>query len=250
MEPSDAETVFVAGASGATGRAVLRLLGPRVPTVRALTRSPGKRPSLRRAGADEVVVDDLLDPSDLAGALDGVDAVVSTVGSGLADIRRSGPYVDGAGTEALVDAAVTAGVEAFVMESALGVGDEPASPLAAAFDLFIGPIQRAKTQAEAALRSAPVRHTILRPGVLTNGPRTDDVTVARPGAKLYGTVSRADVARLLVAAPVTDAAADETFELVERPAFPDRAVAVDWQLPAGRGDDGIDIDVHDGESEN
>jgi NmrA-like family. len=71
MDPDNVDTVLVAGASGDTGRAVLRLLGPRVPTVRALTRSPEKRQTLRRAGADEVVVDDLLDPADLAGAVEG-----------------------------------------------------------------------------------------------------------------------------------------------------------------------------------
>jgi uncharacterized protein YbjT (DUF2867 family) len=245
MDPDDVDTVLVAGASGDTGRAVLRLLGPRVPTVRALTRSPEKRPTLRRAGADEVVVEDLLDPTDLDSAVEGADAVVSALGSGIGEVYGSGPYVDGAGTRALLNAAVAADTEAFVMESAIGVGDEPASPLATAFDLFIGPIQVAKADAEAALRSSPLRHTILRPGVLTNGRRTDDVTVAEPGAKLYGTVSRADVARLLAAAPVTERAADATFEVVGRPAFPDRAVAVDWQLPAAPTADEIDVDVID-----
>jgi uncharacterized protein YbjT (DUF2867 family) len=245
MDPSEVETVFVAGASGGTGRAVLRLLGPRVPRVVALTRSPEKRRGLRRAGADEVVVDDLLDPTNLADALAGVDAVVSAVGSSFGEVRGSGPFVDGTGNRNLLDAAVDAGVAAFVMESALGVGDEPASPLAAAFDLFIGPVQRAKAEAEAAVRAAPVRHTVLRPGALTNGPRTDDVTVAEPGAKLWGAVSRADVARLLAAAPTTDAAADATFEVVSRPSFPGRRLAVDWRLPAGGDAVGVDV-VGDG----
>ncbi len=246
MDTDDVETVLVAGASGATGLELLRLLGPRVPTVRGLTRSPGKRRLLRRAGADEVAVDDLLDPTDLAGALDGVDVVVSAVGSGAGEVLGLGPYVDGEGAQTLLDAAVTAGAEAFVMESAIGVGDDPASPLATAFDLFIGPIQDAKAETEAALRSSPLRHTILRPGVLTNGPRTDNVTLAEPGAKLYGAVSRADVARLLAAAPVTGGAADTTFEVVGRPAFPDRAAALDWQLPgAGGTDSTVEVDVLD-----
>lgn len=251
MESDEVETVFVAGASGGTGRAVLRLLGPRVPTVRALTRSPGKRDTLRRAGADEVVVDDLLDPRHLDDALADVDAVVSAVGSDIADAFSSGPFVDGEGAQTLLDAAVAADVDAFVMESALGVGDEPASPLATAFEAVIAPIQRAKAETEAALRAAPVRHTVLRPGVLTNGPRTDDVTVAEPGAKLYGSVSRADVARLLVAAPVTERAAGATFEVVATPSFPDRAVDVDWRLPGdadhgagdGGGDSAVPVDV-------
>ena len=103
MDPSDVETVFVAGASGGTGQHVLRLLGPRVPTVRALTRSRRKRKDLRAAGADEVVVDDLLEPRDLTTALAGVDAVVSAVGSSVTDVRGSGPFVDGTGTKQLLE---------------------------------------------------------------------------------------------------------------------------------------------------
>lgn len=231
MDITDYETVLVAGASGDTGREVLRIAGPRVPTVRALTRSPERRESLLAAGADEVVVDDLLSPTDLATAVEGVDAVVSAVGSTPLDAFGGGPLVDGEGTIALLEAAEAAGVEAFVMESAIGVGDDPASPLATAFDAVIGPIQAAKGAAEAAVRESSLGHTILRPGILTGGPRTDDVTVADPGARLWGAVSRADVARLLVAAPVTDAATDRTFEVVSTPAFRDRGEAVRWRLP-------------------
>jgi hypothetical protein len=57
------------------------------------------------------------------------------------------------------------------------------------------------------------------------------VAVADPGAKLWGVVSRADVARLLIGAPVTDAAADRTLEVVSTPAFRGRALDIDWQLP-------------------
>ncbi len=236
MDPEDVETVFVAGATGGTGRALVRLLAPRV-TVRALTRSPDAEQTLRSLGADEVVVDDLLDPTDLPGALAGADAALSAVGSGATDVFGGGALVDGAGTRALVEAAVDAGVEAVVMESAIGVGDDPASPLATGFNLAIRPIQRAKAEGERAVREASVRHTILRPGVLTTGPRTDDVTVADPGAKLWGSVSRADVARLMAAAPVTEAATDRTLEVVATPSFPDRALSVDWRLPGPDRDD-------------
>lgn len=242
MEPTDVETVFVAGASGGTGRGLLELLGPRVGTVRALTRSPSNRSALREAGADEVVVDDLLAPGDLVGALEGVDAVLSAVGSGPGALFGSGRLVDGAGNVALVEAAVEAGVEAFVLESALGVGEEPCSAMGRAFDLLIRPLQAAKAEAEAALREAPVAHTVLRPGVLTDGPRTDDVAVAEPGARLWGTVSRRDVARLMAAAPVTPAAADRTFEVVSAPPFRERRLAVDWRLP-GDSDRPIGVDA-------
>lgn len=76
-----------------------------------------------------------------------------------------------------------------------------------------------KATTESALRSSPLRHTILRPGVLTNGPRADDVTVAEPGTKLYGAVSRGDAARLLVAAPVIEGAAVLTVDSVRSQAL-------------------------------
>jgi len=231
MDPTDIDAVLVAGATGGTGREVLRRVGPRVDTVRALTRSAGATADLRAAGADEVAVDDLLDPSDLAAAVEGVDAVISAVGSTGSAVRSGPPFVDGAGNRALVEAAVDAGVDAFVMESAIGVGPEPSSPLASAFDAFIGPLQEAKGEAEAALRDAPIRHTVLRPGVLTKGRRTGLVTAAEPGAKLWGTVSRADVAWLMAAAPTTEGAADRTFEVVSTPRFPDRGVDLNWTLP-------------------
>jgi uncharacterized protein YbjT (DUF2867 family) len=231
MTTQDIEAVLVAGATGGTGREVLRRADSRVETVRALTRSPDATVDLRTAGADEVVVDDLLDPHDLSAAVDGVDAVISAVGSAASTVRTGPPFVDGAGNRALLSAAVDAGVDAFVMESAIGVGPERASPLASAFDAFIGPLQEAKAEAEAAIRDAPVRHTILRPGVLTNGRRTGLVTAAEPGARLWGTVSRADVAWLMAAAPTTEGAADRTFEVVSTPSFPDRGVDVNWTLP-------------------
>ena len=231
MDTDDLDTVLVAGATGGTGREIVRLIGSRVDTVRALTRSADAAPDLRAAGADEVVVDDLLDPDGLAAAVDGVDAVISAVGSTASAVRGGPPFVDGVGNRALLTAAVEAGVDAFVMESAIGVGPEPASALARAFDGFIGPLQRAKGEAEAAIRDAAIRHTIFRPGILTNGRRTDLVTTAEPGAKLWGTVSRADVARIMTAAPTTAAAANRTFEVVSTPRFRDRGTDVDWTLP-------------------
>ena len=231
MTTHDVDAVLVAGATGGTGREVLRRAGSRVETVRALTRSPGATADLRAAGADEVAVDDLLDPSNLVAAVEGIDAVISAVGTAPSAVRDGPPFVDGAGNRALLNAAVDAGVDAFVMESAIGVGPEPASPLASAFDAFIGPLQKAKGEAEAAIRDAPIRHTILRPGVLTNGRRTGLISTAEPGEKLWGTVSRADVAWLMTAAPTTEGAANRTFEVVSTPRFPDRGVDVNWTLP-------------------
>lgn len=231
MSTHEPDTVLIAGATGETGQAVLELIAPRVETVRALTRSPEATADLEGAGADEVFVDDLLDPTNLPAAVDGVDAVLSALGTAPTAVFSGPPYVDGAGARALVDAAVAADVDAFVMVSALGVGSEPASALGTIFNVVVKPVQEAKAEAEAAIREAPIRHTIFRPGILTNGSRTDAVTVAEPGAKLWGLVSRRDVARLAIAAPVTDAAENRTFEVVATPHLSNRALDIEWSLP-------------------
>mgnify|MGYP006278355039 FL=1 len=231
MRSKTLNTILVAGATGSTGREILRLARSRVDTVRALTRSPDAATALQTAGADEVFVDDLLAPDDLSAAVADVDAVLSAVGTAPTALRSGPPFVDGAGNRALVSAAADAGVDSFVMESAIGVGPEPSSPLATAFNAFIGPIQEAKATAESALQDAEIRHTIFRPGVLTNGSRTDLVTAADPGAKLWGAISRADVARLMLSAPVTPGAGDRTFEVVSTPRFPSRDAGVGWMMP-------------------
>jgi len=97
MNPANVDTVFLAGGSDDTGRSVLRLLSSRDIRVRALTRLPAKRGQLHQLGADEVVVDNLLDPDNLETAVDGADVVIRAVGSAATDVRSSDPYVDGAG---------------------------------------------------------------------------------------------------------------------------------------------------------
>ena len=184
MDTASLNTVLVAGASGGTGREVLRLSNSCQVTIRALTRSPDNERELSSIGADEIVVDDLVTSNDLSVAVADVDAVISAVGTAASAIRSGQPFVDGAGNRALVSTAADAGVDAFVMESAIGVGTEPVSPLASIFNAAISPIQEAKATAERAVRDASLSHTILRPGILTNGRRTDNVAAAHPGAKL------------------------------------------------------------------
>ncbi|MFB6191883.1 MAG: NAD(P)H-binding protein [Haloarculaceae archaeon] len=225
------DRVLVAGATGGTGRACLEVLRRTSLSARGLTRSPDRRRTVLRAGADEAVVGDLFDPADAARAVDGCDAVVSAVGSSPRAVLTADEFVDGVGTRHLVDAARSAGAEAFVMVSALGVGGD-GGPLGRVFNAAIGPVQRAKADGERALRESGLRYTILRPGVLLPAGRLgDDVQVAEAGTGLWGAVARRDVARLAVAALATDRATDRTFEVVSNPLLRDRALAVDWRLP-------------------
>lgn len=238
----DVERVLVAGATGATGGRILDVLGETGLQVRALTTSADQRDALLAAGADEVVVGDLLEPAAAARAVgireagdgDPVDAVLCAVGSTVTEVFLADRLVDGPGVVNLARAAVDAGVERFVFQSAIGVGDSrPRPPL-----LYKLPIARpleAKARAEEALRAMDVAHTVVRPGVLTNGPRREDLLVAEGGDTVFGLVSRADVARLMVSALATPAAAGRTFEVVsDRWTWGEQSGLVDvaWADPA------------------
>lgn len=227
------DRILVAGASGRTGRQILTQLRDSELTVRAATRSPDARDRLFARGADEVVVVDLLEGVEAAGAVADCDAVLCAVGSeSLRDVLRP-KLVDGRGVENLATAAVAAGAESFVLESAIGVGSSRAM-LPAPARLALGRVLAAKERGEEAVRTAGVAHTILRPGRLTEGTATGDVLVGEGGDAVTGAIPRADVARLLVAAPFTPAAANRTFEVVSRAGArgtPSGLVEVDWRWP-------------------
>ena len=226
------ETVLVAGATGRTGRDVVDVLLDAGYRVRGATTTDTGAESLEIQGCAETVVGDLRDPEVATRAVEGVDAVVSCVGSAPTDVL-GGDLVDDVGVANLAAAAADAGVERFVLESAIGVGDSsPGMP--APFRFAIGPIVRAKERGETALRTAGVEYVVVRPGGLTDGPATGDLLVAEGGDTVSGTVARADVARLLVAALTTPEAANRTFEVVSHAGVrgsPAGSVTVEWDWP-------------------
>src|SRR6056297_2400481 len=75
------DRVLVAGATGRTGREILRTLQATDFEVVGLARSLDDRGELLARGADETVVGDLLEPRDAARAVRGCDAVLCAVGS-------------------------------------------------------------------------------------------------------------------------------------------------------------------------
>lgn len=229
--PDEKARVALAGASGDTGRRVLFLLARSNLEVRALTSSPEKVSELEHAGADEVMVCDLFDSRDTERAVEGIDVVITTVGSTPREVFFADELVDGPGNVNLVESAAAAGIEHVVMESSLGVGGDRESAMARFFRLSIGPVLDAKAEAERAIHESGMDYTIFRPGVLTTGPATDDVQVAPAESGLWGTISRADVARLLVAAPFTPAAKNRTLDAVRSPLCRERSERIDWHYP-------------------
>ncbi|WP_416840610.1 SDR family oxidoreductase [Haloferax sp. DFSO52] len=224
--------VLVAGAAGRTGRLVLDALADSPFVVRALTRDSDAKDALRANGADEVVVGDLLDPDDAREAVLEVDAIVSTVGASASLETIRGDIVDGAGVVNLVDAATASGVQRLVLTSSIGVGDsKDGLPLSVRAILTAAGVLSAKQRGEDRLREAPLDHTIIRPGALTDAPATDDVLVGEGGDSVRGSIPRADVANVLVKSLFTTSTENRTFEIVSRPGLrgrPDRLVDVHW----------------------
>ncbi len=229
--------VLVAGASGRTGREVVKLLLGTDYVVRALTSNPEKKSTLSDIGADEVVIGDLLSPSDCRRVVEGVDAIVCTVGSTPGTAFRADELVDGTGVINLVDAATDEGVERFVLESSIGVGtSRDGMPRPLRFLLNTAGVIDAKENGEAHLRQSGLAYTIVRPGGLTDDPATGRVLVGEGGKTVGGSIPRADVARVMVAALATPESENRTFEVVSRNGLrgePRGVVQFDWAFPEG-----------------
>jgi uncharacterized protein YbjT (DUF2867 family) len=233
MNPRTISTVLVAGVSGRTGRETLRELNDTSLHVRALTRSASNCEPLIEDGADEVVIGDLLNPADARAAVENCDAALFAAGSSLSTgLLRPSRVVDGDGAINLIEAAADEGVRAFVLQSSIGVGDSRSGmPLWARLIVLRWTV-REKGRAERALRESGLEYVVFRPGWLTDEPATNDVLLAEGGGSMTGSVPRADVARLMVAALSTPDALDRTFEVVARDEAeatdPRNLVPVEW----------------------
>lgn len=126
--------VAVLGATGRTGRLLIRELLRRGHQVRALVRDPGKLPE--PAGTIDLVVGDSRDPAAVAELVDGADAVISALG-GTPQV----PRLHRATAVVLSEAMTGAGVKRFIGISGAGI-DVPGDRKRPKDKLFSAIIQR------------------------------------------------------------------------------------------------------------
>lgn len=145
---------------------------------------------------------DALDRGSVAAALEGVDAVVQVLGLAMGPSYFTGTDLFSRATRVLVDAMVAKRVKRLVVVTGLGAGDSRSSlgPLyAIPFALILKRVYDDKDVQERIVRAAPLDWTILRPGVLKDGPATGTARVLpEPADWRPGPVRRADVALAIV----------------------------------------------------
>lgn len=190
--------ILVVGATGELGGLIVRKLLDEGDEVRILVRPASDYKDLVELGA-QPAFGDLKDPSSLKAACLDVETVVTTATSTARGGDDTIESVDLEGNRNLVRAADGAGVDRFVLISALG----------AALDSQL-PLLQAKAAAEEELRNSTMSWTILQPDVfmdrlvplvvgqpiLENRP----VTLVGEGKRRHSFVAMRDVAAYAVAA--------------------------------------------------
>jgi len=201
--------VVIAGGHGKIALILEQLLSARGDSVAGLIRNPVQAADLEAAGADALVVDlEKATVDEVAEHLRGADAVVFAAGAGPGSGAARKETVDRDAAILLADAAQVAGVDRYVMVSAMA-----ADPHATADDEVFQIYLRAKGIADEAIRSRTAStSTIVRPGHLTDDAGTGRVAIAESTGP--GAIPRADVAAVLVAVLDEPGTGSQSFDLI------------------------------------
>ena len=170
--------IVILGATGGTGRLIVRDALEKGHSVVALVRSKARDSDL--SGADIIEVN-VCDEATLTYALNGCDAVVSSLGTGMGFHEVSLLTV---ATRALITAMTRTGVRRLVCVSALGVGDSHGHG-GFVFDRLLQPLllrhaYKDKEGQEAAIRASSLDWVILRPAKLTDDGSRECQGLHRP----------------------------------------------------------------------
>jgi uncharacterized protein YbjT (DUF2867 family) len=203
--------VVVAGGHGKVGIRLLSLLADGGHRARGLIRNPDHAGDLTAAGAEAVVCDmEALD--DLSACCAGADAVVFAAGAGPGSGPERKRTVDYGAAVKLMEA----GVARYVMVSAISAG-RPEE-----WSDAMRPYYEAKAGADERLMESGLEYTIVRPGGLTDDPRTGRVSVGTGLER--GEIPRDDVAAVVLAVLEAPGTVGKTFELVSGDTPVDEAV--------------------------
>ena len=190
---TSASYIFLAGASRGVGREIAQSLTGQQLKVKALLRTTAVAAQLEGIGI-EVVQGDALNVGDVERAIltdEPIDTVISTIGGLPSDVERP----DYPGNRNLIDAAVKAGVQKFILVSSIGAGNSVVAASPQVLEV-LGKVLAEKDKAEQHLIASGLTYTIIRPGGLKSEPATGN-GVLTEDPQIIGSINRADVAQLV-----------------------------------------------------
>lgn len=155
--------------------------------VRGIIRKEEQADDLREAGAEPVICD-IEKNEDISEAVGNVDAVVFAAGAGPGSGAERKFTVDRDGAIKLIEAAKKNDISRYVMISAMGLDEPRGNEVFQAY-------QKAKAEADEALRNSGLNYTIVKPGGLTDDPGTGKIRIGRDIPR--GEIPREDVASVL-----------------------------------------------------
>jgi uncharacterized protein YbjT (DUF2867 family) len=197
--------VVVVGGHGKIALHLERMLAERGDRVRGVIRKPEQAADLEATGAEAVICD--IEIEDMTDAVKGADAVVFAAGAGPGSGPERKSTVDYGAAVKLIEACEANGISRYLMVSAFGT-ERPDT-----WSEEMIPYYEAKRDADEELEHAGLKHTIVRPGRLTDDPGTGKVSagsLADPGS-----VTREDVAAVLAESLLADNTVGKAFDLLE-----------------------------------
>ena len=153
--------IFIGGATGATGQELVRLGSESAELVIHVRPQSTQKYSDQQPNGPSPAVFDLLDSAELEAAMQGCDAVISTIGTMRKRFHTGDTYrtSDIETTSALVAAAERVCVQHFALMGAYGAAWVP------------GPYYDAKRDAERVVMSSTIPWTLIRPSALIGNGR-------------------------------------------------------------------------------
>ena len=210
--------VFVAGATGQTGRHIVSELVKRNVSVRALVRNLELAKQILPPEVD-LVLGNVLNASALDQAIADCDVLICATGA-KPSLNALEPYlVDYIGTKNLVNAAKAKNIKHFVIVSSLCV-----SKLFHPLNLF-WLVLFWKKQAEQYIQNSGLTYTIVRPGGLLNNDKQGGLVMSGADTLFEGSIPRTKVAQVVVEALFEQAARNKLVEIVTKVDIPDRPIA-------------------------
>ena len=185
----------VFGGSRGVGRQVIEQALAAGHEVQALLRNPDAfdltHPQLT------IVPGNVVEAADVAASIAGADAVVCSLGN----TKNNPTNVVTVGTKQIIRAMQAADVRRLVVVTSIGVGDS-ADQVPLAFKMLMKTVLKGvmedKEGQETAVKASDLDWIIIRPGGLTDGPRTGSYKAGLDKSIRAGQVSRADVAEFVL----------------------------------------------------